>query len=98
MCCQGSNLLNCKKCGKEDCYSCNRFEFIKKQLDVNHYFEAANWIRQPTLWRIYDDYNLKPNNLNSNKYKFCIKIHRTVKGDFLIKKFIFEKDEIEEIC
>ena len=98
LCCRGVNILNCKNCGKEDYYLCGRFEYIKKQLDQNHYFEAANSIRQPILWRIYDNYNLKPNRLNLNKYTFCIKIHRTVKSDFLIKQLNFEEHEIEKTC
>lgn len=96
LCKRKENQLNCKRCQKTDCNTCNRFDYIRNRLEANHVV-AADWVRQPILWQIHENFNKKPNNLDLNKYKFRIYIERTAKSDFLIKKYDFTNDKIIEI-
>ena len=51
----------CGLCQKSDCYTCNRFNYIRTQLEKNAYFEAQDWQRQPILWQIFEDFKKEPN-------------------------------------
>ena len=57
------NINFCKNCKKDDCYSCNRFLYIRDQLEKNAFFTRGVGLkkdpmpRQPVLWQIFD--NLK---------------------------------------
>ena len=42
----------CGRCQKSDCYTCNRHDYIRAQLEKNAYFKAQNRPRQPILWQI----------------------------------------------
>ena len=43
------NQNACKQCQKSGCYTCRRFEYIREQLQINAFFEAKDWLRQPVL-------------------------------------------------
>ena len=55
-------------------------------MEKNAFFERQDWLRQPILWQIFDDFSKKPNNLDKNTYRFRIYIEKTVLSDFLVKK------------
>ena len=80
------NTIFCGCCQKDDCYDCNRFNYVREQLEKNAFFERQDWLRQPILWQIFDDFSKKPNNLDKNTYRFRIYIEKTVLSDFLVKK------------
>ena len=96
-----NNTILCKNCKK--CYNCNRFEYIKEQLEKNAFFERQlgpkqePWSRQPVLWQVFEDFKKSSNNVDKNTYKFKIYIEKTVISNFLVKKFDFKNDEIIEI-
>ena len=96
-----NNTILCKNCKK--CYNCNRFEYIKEQLEKNAFFERQldpkqePWPRQPVLWQVFEDFKKSSNNVDKNTYKFKIYIEKTVISNFLVKKFDFKNDEIIEI-
>ena len=90
------NMISCGCCQKIDCYNCNRFNYIRKQLE-NAVFEKQDWPCQPVLWQVFDEFNKKPNDLDKNTYKFRIYIEKTVLSNFLVKKYDFENDKIIEI-
>ena len=95
-----NNTILCKNCKK--CYNCNRFEYIKEQLEKNAFFERQlgpkqePWSRQPVLWQVFD-FKKTSNKFDKNTYKFKIYIEKTVISNFLVKKFDFKNDEIIEI-
>ena len=64
------NTILCGRCQKDDCYDCNRFNFIREQLEKNSFFEKQigpkKESRQPVLWQVFDDFNKKPNQLDTN--------------------------------
>ena len=66
----------CCRCQTSDCYTCNRFNYIRTQLEKNAYFEAQNWLCQPILWQIFEDFKKEPNRYDENIYRFCIYIER----------------------
>ena len=33
-----NNTILCGRCQKDDCYGCNRFNYIREQLKKNHFF------------------------------------------------------------
>ena len=66
----------CCRCQTSDCYTCNRFNYIRTQLEKNAYFEAQNWSCQPILWQIFEDFKKEPNRYDENIYRFCIYIER----------------------
>ena len=37
----------CGRCQESDCYTCNRFNYVRTQLEINAYFEAQDWPHQP---------------------------------------------------
>ena len=41
------NVCGCSQ--KLDCHTCNRFNYIRTQLEINAYFEAQDWPCQPIL-------------------------------------------------
>ena len=88
----------CGRCQKSDCYTCNRFNYIRTQLEIKAYFEAQDWLHQPVLWQIFEDFNKEPNRYDKNIYRFHIYIGRTVRSDFLVKKIDFVNNEIIETC
>ena len=96
-----NNTILCKNCKK--CYNCNRFEYIKEQLEKNAFFERQlgpkqePWPQQPVLWQVFEDFKKSSNNVDKNTYKFKIYIEKTVISNFLVKKFDFKNDEIIEI-
>ena len=81
------NTILCNRCKKDECYSCNRFNYIRNQLEKNAFFEKQDWPRQPVLWQVFHDFNKKTNNLDKS----------TVLSNFLVKKYDFENDKIIEI-
>ena len=92
------NTILCGRCQKDDCYICNRFNYIREQLEKKHFFEAdPGWPRQPILWQVFDDFSKKSNNFDKNTYKFRIYIERKVFSKFLVKKYDFINDKIIEI-
>ena len=96
-----NNTILCKNCKK--CYNCNRFEYIKEQLEKNAFFERQlgpkqePWPHQPVLWQVFNDLKKTSNKFDKNTYKFKIYIEKTVISNFLVKKFGFKNDEIIEI-
>ena len=93
-----NNTILCKNCKK--CYICNRFEYIKEQLEKNARQlgpKQEPWLRQPVLWQVFEDFKKSSNNVDKNTYKFKIYIEKTVISNFLVKKFDFKNDEIIEI-
>ena len=76
------NTILCERCQKGDCYDCNRFNFIRKQIEKNTFFEKQigpkkePWLRQPVLWQDFDDFNKRPNQLDKNTYRFRIFIEK----------------------
>ena len=96
-----NNTILCKNCKK--CYNCNRFEYIKEQLEKNAFLERElgpkqePWPRQPVLWQVFEDFKKSSNNVDKSTYKFKIYIEKTVISNFLVKKFDFKNDEIIEI-
>ena len=91
------NQGNCGCCQKAGCYVCNRFNYIKTELQKNAFFEKQDWPHQPVLWQIHDNFNKEPNKYDKNIYRFRIYIERTVKSDYLIQKYDFVNDVILEI-
>ena len=61
------------------------------------FFEKQDWLRQPILWHVFDDFIKKQNNLDENIYKFRIHIEKTVLSNFLVKRYDFINDKIIEI-
>ena len=96
-----NNTILCKNCKR--CYNCNRFEYIKEQLEKNAFLERElgpkqePWPRQPVLWQVFEDFKKSSNNVDKSTYKFKIYIEKTVISNFLVKKFDFKNDEIIEI-
>ena len=80
------NQNYCGRCEKRKCFVCQRFDYIKKQLQENTYFETQDWPHQPILWQIFDKFEKEPNSRDKNIYRFCICIERTVRSDSLVKK------------
>ena len=97
------NTILCGRCQKDDCYNCNRFNYIREQLETNAFFKrqygpkSEPWSRQPILWQVFDNFLKEPNNLDKNTYKFRIYIHKTVLSNFLVKRYDFKNDKIIEI-
>ena len=92
------NTILCGRCQKDDCCNCNRFKYVREQLEKkNAFFEKQDWPHQPILWQVFDDFIKKPNNLDENIYKFRIYIEKTVLSNFLVKKYDFINDKIIEI-
>ena len=91
------STILCRLCQKDDCYNCNRFNYIREQLEKNHFFEAdPEQLRQPILWQVFEDFSKKSNNFDKNTYKFRIYIKRKVFSKFLVKKYDFINDKIIE--
>ena len=88
----------CGRCQKSDCYTCNRLNYIRTQLEINAYFEAQDWLRQPILWQIFEDFNKEPNRSDKNIYRVRIYIEKTVRTDFFVKNFDLVNNEIIETC
>ena len=91
------NTILCNRCKKDECYNCNRFNYIRNQLEKNAFFEKQDCPRQPVLWQVFHDFNKKTNNLDKSTYRFRIYIEKTVLSNFLVKKYDFENDKIIEI-
>ena len=91
------NTILCGQCQKDDCCNCNRFNYIREQLEKNAFFGKQDWLRQPISWQVFDHFIKKPNNLDENIYKFRIYIEKTVLSNFLVKKYDFINDKIIEI-
>ena len=98
-----NNTILCGWCQKDNCCYCNRFNYIREQLEKNAFFERQYgpkdepWCRQPVLWQVFDDFIKKTNNLDKNTFKFRIYIEKTVLSNFLIKKYDFINAKIIEI-
>ena len=98
-----NNTILCKNCKKEDCYNCNRFEYIEEQLEKIAFFERQlgpkqePWPRHPVLWQVFVDFKKSSNKFDKNTYKFNIYIEKTVISNFLVKKYDFKNDKITEI-
>ena len=98
-----NNTILCGNCKKEDCCNCNRFEYIKEQLEKNAFFERQlgpkqePWPRQPVLWQVFNDLKKISNKFDKNTYKFKIYIEKTVISNFLIKKYNLINNSIIEI-
>ena len=90
------NSRKLRSLSKADCYVCNRFNYIKTELQKNAFFEKQDWPRQPVLWQIHDNFNKEPNKYDKNIYRFRIYIERTVKSDYLIQKYDSVNDAILE--
>ena len=96
-----NNTILCKNCKK--CYNCNRFEYIKEQLEKNAFFERQlgpkqePWPHQPVLWQVFNDLKKTSNKFDKNTYKFKIYIEKTVISNFLIKKYNLINNSIIEI-
>ena len=86
------NTILCGRCQKDDCCNCNRFNYIREQLEKNAFFEKQDWLRQPISWQVFDDFIKKPNSLDERIY-----IEKTVLSNFLVKKYDFINDKIIEI-
>ena len=93
---RSENQENYGRCQKAGCYVCNRFNYIKTELQKNAFFEKQGWPRQRVLWQIHDNFNKEPSKYDKNIYRFRIYIKRTVKSDYLIQKCDFVNDVILE--
>ena len=94
---RGENQENWGRCQKAGCYVCNKFNYIKTELQKNaFFFEIRDWPRQPVLWQIHDNFNKELNKYDKNIYRFRIYTERTVKSDYLIQKYDFANDVILE--
>ena len=88
---------------KNNCYSCNKINFIKSELERNAFFSkdlgpmGDAMPRQPVLWQVFDNYQKKPNNLFKNEFKFRIFIEKKVFSYHLVKKYDFLDNKIIEI-
>ena len=97
------NLNICKNCKKNNCYSCNKINFIKSELERNAFFSkdlgpmGDAMPRQPVLWQVFDNYQKKPNTLFKNEFKFRIFIEKKVFSYHLVKKYDFLDNKIIEI-
>ena len=95
------NINFCKNCKKDDCYSCNRFLYIRDQLEKNAFFtrdfvpKKDPMLRQPVLWQVFDDLKKKTN--DKNEFKFRLYIEKKVFSFFLVKKYNFVDNKIIEI-
>ena len=82
------NTILCGHCQKDECYNCNKFYYIRNQLEKNPFSEKKigpkkeTWPSQPILWEVFDHFNKNQNNLDKNTYKFRIYIHKTVLSIF----------------
>ena len=89
----------CKNCKKDNCYSCNKFDFIKNELERNAFFSKDLGPKgdampcQPVLWQVFDNYQKKLN----NEFKFKIFIEKKVFSYHLVKKYDFVNNKIIEI-
>ena len=90
------NQENCGRCQKGGCYVCNRFNYIKTELQKNAFFEKQDWARLPVLWQIHDNFNKEPNKYHQNIYRFRIYIERTITSDYLIQRYDLVNDVILE--
>ena len=52
-------MILCNRCKKEDCYNCNRFNYICSLLEKNAFLEKQDWPLQPVLWQVFDDFDKK---------------------------------------
>ena len=56
------NLNICKNCKKNNCYSCNKINFIKSELERNAFFSkdlgpmGDAMPHQPVLWQVFENY------------------------------------------
>ena len=86
------NTILCGHCQKDECYNCNKFYYIRNQLEKNPFSEKKigpkkeTWPSQPILWEVFDHFNKNQNNLDKNTYKFRIYIHKTVLSFFFSEK------------
>ena len=77
------NGLFCNYCDCENCYTCERFHFNKDWFNEVGYSVARDWPFQPAEWQIHEKYFLM------DKFNFDVKIEKTVKLQYLIKKYDF---------
>ena len=95
------NTILCGRCQKDDCYDCNRFNFIRtirkkcfeKQIGPKNH---EPWPHQPVLWQVFDDFNKKPNQVDKNTYRFRSFIEKSFIKFFSKKKKDFINDKIIE--
>ena len=80
------NQNYCGCCKKRKFFVCQRFDYIKKELQGNAYFETQDCPRQLILWQIFDKFEKELNSRDKNIYRFPICIERTVRSDSLVKK------------
>ena len=83
-CLPRENKAICSYCDEYDCYTCNRFMFIKKELHTVGYIVARDSKYQPITWEIHKIFLLK-----KTPCSFNVIIDWTVRYDFLIKKVDF---------
>ena len=43
-----NNTILCGRCQKDDCYNCNRFNYIREQLEKKIFFRSRSWVATPT--------------------------------------------------
>ena len=92
-CLSKENKAICSYFDEHDCYTCQRFSYIKGELHKTGFCVARDSKYQPITWEIHEIYLLKNEPLN-----FYVHIHRTVRFYYLIKKFHFVACKIENIA
>ena len=92
LCLWNENKAICSFCDKSDCYTCNCLMYIKNKLHKVDYFTARDGSWQPITWEIHEIhlFTVQP-------FNFYVKIDRTIRFHYLIRKFNFVSCEIVEI-
>ena len=94
------NINFCKSCKKDDCYTCNRFLYIRDQLEKNAFFIRDVGLKKDPMpcqpvagfWQFSKKNQTIKTNLN-----FVYILTKKVFSYFLAKKYDFVNNKIIEI-
>ena len=62
-CLSGENRAICSYCDEFDCYTCQRFHYIKSELHKCGYFVARDSKYQTIIWEIHEIFLIKRNHI-----------------------------------
>ena len=74
-CLCNENKAICSFCDKLDCYTCNRFRYIKNEIHKVGYFVARDSWWQPITWELHEIH------LSYQPFKLYFKIDRTIRSN-----------------